>query len=228
MKWSPSFSLSPRESSGGRSSHRNQDQFSLCEAGRGTQWLEKQYSLVMGDKGGGAGLGSPGELVRTPGLLAESRGSMRAPDKCAPFILLPEASVPSSLAPAWTASCFSLDWSRTALQPMPCSLAWSLTCPGPGEGLASGQPTALQAGGRGMDPSPSLSFFPGSLLSLWMTVLWVPVLIPVQPHLLAPQEGAESAWSKGETFRSEGTASVGRPGELSPGGLGSQGCLLST
>lgn len=49
--------------------------------------LERQHSWSQKPRAMGRGLGSPGEFVRTPGLLAESRGSKETTDKCMPFIL---------------------------------------------------------------------------------------------------------------------------------------------
>lgn len=63
-----------------------------------------------------------------------------------------------------------------------------------------------------------------------MALLWVPLLILVQPRLVAPEDGAKSVVGAqlGGGLRSEGMASIGSPEELSPGGPGSQGCHLST
>lgn len=84
---------------------------------------------VIEAKGWGAGLGSPEELIRTPELLAESRGSRGATEKCALSSLAAWTICP--IFSRFSRSCldnfsfvFSPEaWNRMALEPMPCSTA---------------------------------------------------------------------------------------------------------
>lgn len=80
-----------------------------------------------------------------------------------------------------------------------------------------------------MDPSSCPLILPTDApLPGVVTVLWAPLLILVQPHLLASEDGTKGNMKHGGGLELEGMTKVGSPGELSPGGLGGQECHVST
>lgn len=135
---------------------KNQDQLNLCKAGRGAHMAGGARPLVTEAKGWGSRPGNPRRVCRTPGLVAERRGS-----KGATGLLehLPHLVCPGPGQPHASLLSFLLrpgaEW---LCSPSPAPLPEEPPLPHPRR--SPGQQSARGPMGRerGMSPSPSLSF----------------------------------------------------------------------